>query len=61
MQDNIGRVMDRGDRLEDLRDKSGKLDYLLIFDPHFHSRMRMHQFTVMLFPDKVNPHNLNVI
>lgn len=25
MQDNIGRVMDRGDRLEDLRDKSDDL------------------------------------
>ena len=23
MQDNIGRVMDRGDKLEDLQDKSG--------------------------------------
>ena len=27
MQSNIGKVMDRGDRLEDLQDKSGNMKY----------------------------------
>ena len=34
MRDNIGKVMDRGDRLEDLQDKSGGL---------FHSHLQCKQ------------------
>ena len=32
MQDNIGRVMDRGERLEDLQDKSGNLKIPHVLD-----------------------------